>query len=107
MTTAPPVLQRRATATACGRGHDIANARRDPKTGRIICRECEKERLEERGVRTTTFTMSVELVAALDMEAAELGVSRGTLLSAIVRRWLEDDGPEFTRDRALTDGRPR
>lgn len=85
------ILQRQATETRCGRGHDLAvHGRRDKKSGRIICRECQRIRLEERGVATASFNMPVHILAALDIEADRLGVSRSTLLSVIVQRWLED-----------------
>lgn len=45
--------------------------------------------MEERGQVAASFTMSVELLAGLDIEADRLLISRNRLLSVIVRDWLE------------------
>lgn len=84
-------LQRLATAGACGRGHDLSkHGRRDPKSGRIICRECQRIRLEERGMSAGSFNMPTEILVGLDIEADRLGISRSKLLSQIVHVWLQD-----------------
>lgn len=84
-------LQRRATARHCGRRHDLTvHGRLDKKSGRIICRECQRERMAERGQVAASFTMSAELLCRLDMEADSLGLSRNVLLSAAVRGFLEE-----------------
>jgi hypothetical protein len=87
----PQVLKQLATDTTCGRGHDLAeHGCRDPKSGRIKCRECQRIRLEERGLTATSFNMPTELVVGLDIEADRLGLTRSKLLTVITRRWLED-----------------
>jgi hypothetical protein len=84
-------LQRSATAAHCGRRHDLTiHGRLDKKSGRIICRECQKERLAERGQVAASFTMSAELLCRLDIEADSLGLSRNVLLAVAVIRFLED-----------------
>lgn len=84
-------LQRLATSGHCGRSHDLAvHGRRDAKSGRIICRECQRTRLEQRGMSAGSFNMPTELLVGLDIEADRLGLSRSKLLSRIVHVWLQD-----------------
>lgn len=85
------ILQRRATEKRCGRGHDLMeHGRWDKKSGRLICRLCQVERMKERGQAAASFTMSAELLCRLDIEADRLGLSRNVLLSVAVQRFLEE-----------------
>lgn len=87
----PTALQQLATDSHCGRGHSLAeHGRRDPKSDRLICTLCQRLRLEERGMSTSSFIMPTEILVGLDIEADRLGISRSKLLSVIAHGWLQN-----------------